>query len=101
MKDRILIWNDDNHEPVVYINRKLMGVDFETVIKSALFCKNLGEEKDCEILNLYCWDIEDNDFENEEEFDILFDWFQSMPKMSEEQWDLIFKKDFIKLGKTL
>lgn len=29
MKDRILLWNDDNHAPCVWINNKFAGVDLD------------------------------------------------------------------------
>lgn len=99
MKDKILLWNDDNHDPLVYINNKFMGVDFDTVLESVLYTKPISDK--CEILTLYCWDLDDAEYENDGDQDIIFDWFQSMPNISEEQWDYIFKSDWVSLGKTL
>lgn len=98
MKDRILLWNDDNHEPCVWINNKFAGADLETIIESALYVHPVGEEESCEMLYLYFDNFEGLD---EGEDEILFDWFQSMPNFTEEQWDLIFKQEWRKLGKTL
>ena len=98
MKDRILLWNDDNHKPCVWINNKFAGVDLDTVVKSALYSNPKSEKKECEVLEIYPWDFEDLD---EGEDEILFDWFQSMPSFTDEQWDLIFEQQWRKLGKTL
>lgn len=98
MKDRILLWDDDNHEPCVWINNKFAGVDLDTVIKSALYTQPVGKKEFCEILYIYPWDFEDLD---EGEDEILFDWFQGMPSFTDEQWDLIFEQQWRKLGKTL
>lgn len=98
MKDRILLWNDDNHEPCVWINNKFAGVDLDTVIESALYTQPVGKKEFCEILCIYPWDFEDL---NEGEDEILFDWFQGMPSFTDEQWDLIFEQQWGKLGKTL
>ena len=53
MKDRILLWDDDNHEPCVWINNKFAGVDLDTVIKSALYTQPVGKKEFCEILYIY------------------------------------------------
>lgn len=98
MKDRILLWDDENHEPCVWINNKFAGVDLDTVIKSALYMQPVGKKEFCEILYIYPWDFEDLD---EGEDEILFDWFQGMPSFTDEQWDLIFEQQWRKLGKTL
>lgn len=98
-KDRILLWNDDNHEPSVWINREFAGVDLDTVIQSALYSKPISNLKECEILDVCDWTF-DGEVEDEE-YDILFDWFQSMPDISEEQWNYIFEGKWNELGKTL
>lgn len=52
MRDKILLWNDDNHEPSVWINKHFMGSDFITVIESALNEKS-NSENSSEILEIY------------------------------------------------
>lgn len=99
MKDRILLWNDDNHAPCVWINNKFAGVDLDRVIKNALYAQPISKEGFYEILYIYPWDFED-EF-NDDDFDKLFYWFQTMPKFTEEQWNLIFKKQWKELFKTL
>lgn len=99
MKDRILLWDDDNHDPCVWINNKFAGVGLDTAIKSALYMKPISKEEFYEILYVYPWDFED-EF-NDEDFNRLFDWFQSMPIFTEEQWELAFKREWKKLVKTL
>lgn len=44
MKDRILLWNDDNHAPCVWINNKFAGVDLDRVIKNALYAQPVSKE---------------------------------------------------------
>ncbi|MFR3182197.1 MAG: hypothetical protein ACLTPN_01025 [Clostridia bacterium] len=116
MRDRILLWNDDNHEPSVWINQHFMGVDFITVIESALNEKP-NSENNSEILEIYPWDFKESDDDNynlkpktksinvvmkitniskktpiidideleEGEADILFDWFQDCPNITDKQ----------------
>ena len=50
MKDRILLWNDDNHAPCVWINNKFAGVDLDRVIKNALYAQPVSKEGFYEIL---------------------------------------------------
>ena len=99
MKDRILLWNDDNHAPFVWINNKFAGVDLDRVIKSALYAQPISKEGFYEILYIYPWDFED-EF-NDDDFDKLFDLFQNMSDFTEEQWNLIFKRQWKELFKTL
>lgn len=99
MKDRILLWNDDNHEPCIWINNEFAGIDIDTVIKSALYSNPKSEKEECEVLEIYPWDFED-DF-NDDDFDKIFDWFQGIPDFTEEQWDLVFEKNWKKLFQIL
>ena len=46
------------------------------------------------------WSTNEDEF-NDDDFDKLFDWFQKMPNFTDEQWDLIFKKQWKELFKTL
>jgi hypothetical protein len=101
MRDRILLWNDDNHEPAVWINKNFMGNDFITVIENALN-EIPNSENSSEILEIYPWDFkEDDDSLSEEEIELLIDWFQENPSINSEQWDYIFNHEWRKLGKTL
>jgi hypothetical protein len=101
MRDRILLWKDDNHEPSVWINKHFMGSDFITVIESALNEKS-NSENSSEILEIYPWDFEVDDESLEDgEADILFDWFQDCPDITDKQWEYIFNREWRKLGKTL
>lgn len=99
MKDRILLWDDDNHEPCVWINKEFAGVDLDTVVKSALYMQPISKEDFYEVLYIYPWNFED-EF-NDDDFDKLFYWFQKIPHFTDEQWDLIFKKQWKELFKTL
>lgn len=99
MEDKIFMWDDDNHEPCIWINNEFAGIDLDTVIESALYSKPKSEIKKCITLKISPWDFED-DF-NDDDFDKLFDWFQSMPKFTDKQWELIFKQQWQELFKTL
>ncbi len=100
MKDRILLWNDDNHEPCIWINRNFMGVDLTTILENTLLEQPISNIKS-EILELYPWDFEDSEDLEDGEGEIIFDWFQSMPNINETQWEYIFNREWNKLGKTL
>lgn len=98
-KDRILIWDDDSyHEPYVWINNKFAGVDIDIVVKSALYQDALSKEMECEILAIYPWSF--SDYLDDKELDKMIAWFQSMPKFTEEQWNLIFKGQWQRILKT-
>ena len=60
MNDRILLWNDDNHAPCVWINNKFAGVDLDRVIKNALYAQPVSKEGFYEILYIYPWDLKTN-----------------------------------------
>lgn len=100
MKDRILLWNDDNHEPCVWINRNFIGVDLTTILENTLLEQPISNIKS-EILELYPWDFEDSEDLEDGEGEIIFDWFQSMPNINEIQWEYIFNREWNKLEKTL
>ena len=102
MKDRFLIWNDDNHESCVWCNNEYVGAEFETTLKNLLYINPQSKTKECEILQICPWDFTEGEYKVEEpEDDKLFKLFQKTPKFSEEQWNLIFKKNWKNLIKTL
>lgn len=100
-RNEILLWNDDNHDPCVWINREFMGVDFGTVLENALFATPKNTKK-IVIKEVFPWDFQDDceDLEDSES-DIIFDWFQGIPDISSDQWRYIFNSDWKRLGKTL
>lgn len=101
MRDKILLWNDDNHEPSVWINKHFIGNDFITVLKMSLKEKQ-NFDLEPEILEIYPWDFEEDDNSlAEKEVELLCDWFQENPSINAEQWDYIFNHEWRKLGKTL
>lgn len=98
--NRFLLWNDDNHDPVVWLNMELMGVDKEEILKNVLYAEpKSSNNRDCIVKEIFPWDFEDD--LNDRDFDRLFDWFQSTPKFTEEQWQLIFEENWKELIKFI
>lgn len=98
IRDRILLWNDDNHEPSVWINGEFLGNEFITILKNVLKKEKMFEG-DPEVLEVYPWDYEEE--LEEGEADILFEWFQSKPNITKEQLEYIFNNEWRNLGKSL
>lgn len=98
--NRFLLWSDDNHDPVVWLNMELMGVDIEEILKSVLYSEpKPSSNQDCIVKEVEPWDF-DEDL-NDRDYDKLFDWFQSMPNFTEEQWQLIFEENWKELIKFI
>lgn len=64
MKDRFLIWNDDNHEPCVWCNNEYVGAEFETTLKNLLYINPQSKTKECEILQICPWDFTEGEIMN-------------------------------------
>ena len=98
--NKFLLWSDDNHDPVVWLNMEFMGVDIEEILKSVLYSEpKPSNNQDCVVKEVEPWDF-DEDL-NDRDCDKLFDWFQSMPNFTEEQWQLIFEENWKELIKFI
>ena len=98
--NRFLLWNDDNHSSAVWLNMKFMGADKEEVLKNVLFSEpKPSNNQDCIVKEIFPWDFEDD--LSDQDFDRLFDWFQSMPEFTGEQWQLIFEENWKELIKFI
>ncbi len=52
--DRFLLWNDDNHDPVVWLNMELMGTDREEILRNVLYSEpKPSNSQDCIIKEIY------------------------------------------------
>ena len=59
--NRFLLWNDDNHDPAVWLNMEFMGVDKEEVLKSVLYSEpKPSNDQDCIVKEIFPWDFEDD-----------------------------------------
>lgn len=98
--NRFLLWSDDNHDPVIWLNMELMGTDREEILRNVLYSEpKSSNNQDCIVKEISPWDFEDD--LSDQDFDRLFDWFQSMPKFTEEQWQLIFEENWKELIKFI
>ena len=98
--NRFLLWNDDNHDPAVWLNMEFMGVDKEEVLKSVLYSEpKPSNDQSCIIKEICPWDFGDD--LSDQDCDKLFDWFQSMPEFTGEQWQLIFEENWEELIKFI
>lgn len=98
--DRFLLWSDDNHDPVIWLNMELMGTDREEILRNVLYSEpKSSNSQDCIIKEICPWDFEDD--LDDQDCDKLFDWFQSKPKFTEEQWQLIFEENWKELIKFI
>ena len=103
-KMNIVTFNDDNHEESVWIDGEYAGIitDLESVISKALEVINRGEAYKCiddvdgiEVTTIYvCDDFEDID---EEVADEIWDWFNTVKNMTEDQFEKVLNKDWSKL----
>lgn len=99
--DRFLLWSDDNHDPVIWLNMELMGTDREEILRNVLYSEpKSSNSQDCIIKEICPWDFDDDDLDDQD-CDKLFDWFQSKPKFTEEQWQLIFEGNWKELIKFI
>lgn len=100
--NRIIIWNDDNHESEVYFNGEKAGYlgdelnCITTVAERAAaagpkptICKRVYIFDLCEVM--------DDKEENEEDFEKLVRFFQTATKFTPEQEQAIFNEDYNKL----
>ena len=100
--NRIIIWNDDNHESEVYFNGEKAGylgdeLDCITTVAERAaaagpkptICKRVYIFDLCEVM--------DDEEENKEDFEKLVKFFQTTTKFTPEQEQAIFNEDYNKL----
>lgn len=100
--NRVIIWNDDNHESEIYFNGEKAGYlgdelgCITTVAEQAAaagpkptICKRVYIFDLCEAM--------DGEEENKEDFEKLVEFFQTATKFTPEQEQAIFNEDYNKL----
>lgn len=99
MEDRIFIWYEDNGDFYIWINNEFVGRHLDRALRNALYSKPISKEEDCWELGRYPKEkiigLEDDELEN------LNDWVKTIPKITDEQWKLLFEEDWKSLLKTL
>lgn len=83
----LISWDDDNHEKLWYLNTKYLGCDFPKVIERAL---KLGSKYPPQIEIEYISLGIETDFP-EDITEELFDYFQSIPTLDNQDIELIAK----------
>lgn len=103
-KFNLIRFNDDNHAERIFVNGEYIGniSDIGFVIKNIIdIAKNLNDEYKFKETTVYvCDDFYDYD-EDDEIVDIIWDFFNNTEKMTEEQIELIFRKDWENLVKII
>lgn len=103
-KFNLIRFNDDNHAERIFANGKYVGnmSDIGFVIKNIInIAKDLNDEYVFREIEVYvCDDFYDYD-EEDEIVDIIWNFFNETEQITEEQVELIFKKDWENLAKTI
>lgn len=103
-KFNLIRFNDDNHAERIFVNGKYVGnmSDIGFVIKNIInIAKDLNDEYVFrETLVYVCDDFYDYE-EDDEIVDIIWNFFNGTEQITEEQVELIFKKDWENLAKTI
>lgn len=100
--NRIIIWNDDNHESEVYFNGEkagYLGDELDCITTVAERATAAGP-KPTICKRVYIFDLGEvmgEDKENTENFEKLVEFFQTATKFTPEQEQAIFNEDYNEL----
>lgn len=100
--NRIIIWNDDNHESEVYFNGEkagYLGDELDCITTVAERAAAAGP-KPTICKRVYLFDLSEvvgKDEENTENFEKLVEFFQTTTRFTPEQEQAIFNEDYNKL----
>lgn len=100
----LIIFNDDNHAERIFVNGKYIGnmSDISYVIKNIVdISKNLNDEYKFRETQIYVCDDFYNFEEDSEIVDNIWDFFNETEQMTEEQIELILKKDWENLSQII
>ena len=104
--NRIIIWNDDNHESEVYFNgekARYLGDELDCITTVAERAAAAGP-KPTICKRVYLFDLGEaigEDEENKEVFEKLVEFFQTTTRFTPEQEQAIFNEDYNKLLKLI
>ena len=100
--NRVIIWNDDNHESEVYFNGEkagYLGDELDCITTVAERAAAAGP-KPTICKRVYIFDLGEvmnDEEENEEDFEKLVEFFQTTTRFTPEQEQAIFNEDYNKL----
>lgn len=100
----LIIFNDDNHAERIFVNGEYVGdmSDISYVIKNIInIAKDLKDEYKFRETKIYVCDDFDEYDEDDEIVDNIWCFFNETEHITEEQVELIFKKDWEKLSKII
>lgn len=100
----LIIFNDDNHAERIFVNGKYVGdmSNISYAIKNIInIAKDLNDDYKFRKTEIYVCDDFDEYNEDDEIVDKIWDFFNETEQMTEEQIELIFKKDWENLGKII
>ena len=98
----IITFNDDNHAERVWINGLYVGTTnciASILQKSVIIIKDLNDDFNTEETNI--WACDDFDDVDEETVDYIWDFFNNVEQMSENQMEAIKDRDWEKLRKLI
>ena len=104
--NRVIIWNDDNHESEVYFNGEKAGYlgDELNCITTVAERAAAAGSKPTICKRVYIFDlceVMDDEEENKEDFEKLVEFFQTTTRFTPEQEQAIFNEDYNKLLKLI
>lgn len=98
----IIRFNDDNHAERIWANGEYMGAlnDIEFVLKNFMMICNKNKYEEIESTSI--WTCDDfADYEEDDDFiDDIWQWFNTVETMTEEQIQLVQQRKWEELHKT-
>ena len=103
-KIKIIRFNDDNHAERIWANGEYLGSlnDIEFVLKNFMMICNKNKFEDIESTSIWvCDDFADYEEDNEEMIDYIWEWFNNVEKMTEEEIKLVEERKWEDLYKII
>lgn len=95
MKKFILIYDDDNHDKMVWFNREYVGTDLTTIAESMFgYGREEGEwsNTEIEVRELWVFDLGEKEGLTDDEIDIIHEVLCDGGELSKELWNAIIDK---------
>lgn len=96
----IIRFNDDNHAERVWVNKKYVGdtSNIESIlINTIMVVGGNSEEENKQITTTEVYVCDDFDDMDEEIVDTIWEWFNLVLDMTDEQLELVHNKDWVSL----
>lgn len=103
-KIKIIRFNDDNHAERIWANGEYLGSlnDIEFVLKNFMTICNQNKFEDIESTSIWvCDDFADYEKDDEEMIDYIWEWFNTVEEMTEEQMEKVEERKWEDLYKII